>query len=272
MTTLHGQEALAQRHEEPLLRVLGASKTYTLANGRNAQALAPVTVDLKRGDFTSLLGPSGCGKTTLLKMAAGLVGLSGGSIARADGTPLRHGSYGFVFQSPALLPWRTVFDNVLLPAVVLGLPMEQARRRARELLAMVGLEHAAGKRPRELSGGMQQRASIARALLHDPQLLFMDEPFGALDAMTREDLNLALHRIHLEQRKTIVFVTHDIDEAVLLSDRILVMSAGPGRVIADLDVPLPKPRTLALKKQPAFHRTAEHIRALLHRDEHLEAA
>ncbi len=251
-----------------LLNIQAASKTYRLADGSESQALLPVTAQLRRGEFTSLLGPSGCGKTTLLKMAAGFLNLSSGAIhLGATQAPVRPGSFGFVFQSPALMQWRTVLENVMLPAEILGLPREAARVRALQLLEMVHLGHAVNKRPRELSGGMQQRASIARALLHDPELLFMDEPFGALDAMTREDLNLELQRIHLGQKKTIVFVTHDIEEAVLLSDRILVMSSGPGRLVQDIEVTLPRPRSLQSKRDPEFFRIVELVRSLLHRHE-----
>jgi NitT/TauT family transport system ATP-binding protein len=178
------------------------------------------------------------------------------------------GLYGFVFQSPALLPWRTVFENVLLPAVILGLPLAQAKQRARALIDLVHLPNAAEKYPRELSGGMQQRVSIARAMLHDPPLLFMDEPFGALDAMTREDLNMELQRIQQDQKKTVVFVTHDIDEAVMLSDRIIVLSSGPGRMVGDVAVTLPRPRTLQTRLTREFGEIALTIRDLLQAPAH----
>lgn len=248
-----------------LLDFNGASKRYVNAENHWVDALLPVTAKLHSGEFASLLGPSGCGKTTLLKMAAGLLKPTSGSITLADGQPVKPGSYGFVFQSAALLPWRTAFDNVMLPATVLGLPKDSSKRRALELLEIVGLSHAVHKRPHELSGGMQQRVSIARALLHDPTLLFMDEPFGALDAMTREELNLELQRIHLNYAKSVLFVTHDIEEAVLLSDRILVMSSGPGRLIKEIQVRLERPRSLDVKREPEFHRIVQEVRDLLHR-------
>ncbi|OZI17386.1 hypothetical protein CAL18_14740 [Bordetella genomosp. 7] len=249
---------------EVLLRFSEVSKTYRTAQDVDAVALRPVTASLNKGEFVSLLGPSGCGKTTLLKMAAGLVRPTSGSITLADGAPLQPGCYGFVFQAAALLPWRTAIQNVLLPAEVLGLPRAAASRRAAELLEKVGLASATHKRPAELSGGMQQRVSIARALLHDPALMFMDEPFGALDAMTREELNLELQRIHLNFGKTVLFVTHDIEEAVLLSDRIFVMSAGPGRMLREISVQLDRPRSLETKRDPAFHHLVSDIRELLH--------
>lgn len=252
-----------------ILNIDGVAKTYRRSDGHEATALLPVTAKLFQGEFISLVGPSGCGKTTLLKLCAGLIQQSSGQVTfGSSGKPVQPGSYGFVFQAPALLPWRTVRSNVMLPAQILGLDQVAAAKRATELLELVRLAHAGDKRPSELSGGMQQRVSIARALLHDPQLLFMDEPFGALDAMTREELNLELQRIHLDQGKTVLFVTHDIEEAVLLSDRILVMSAGPGRLVANLEVTLNRPRSLSIKKEPAFYRMVEEVRSLLDRDQH----
>ena len=252
-----------------ILNIDAVAKTYRRSDGHEATALLPVTAKLFQGEFISLVGPSGCGKTTLLKLCAGLIQQSSGQVTfDSSGKPVQPGSYGFVFQAPALLPWRTVRSNVMLPAQILGLDQVAAAKRATELLELVRLAHAGDKRPSELSGGMQQRVSIARALLHDPQLLFMDEPFGALDAMTREELNLELQRIHLDQGKTVLFVTHDIEEAVLLSDRILVMSAGPGRLVANLEVTLNRPRSLSIKKEPAFYRMVEEVRSLLDRDQH----
>jgi NitT/TauT family transport system ATP-binding protein len=262
-----------RRTAKVLLDIEDAAKRYRRSDGSESTALLPVSAKLKQGEFISLLGPSGCGKTTLLKMCAGLIRQSSGRITFGNtGKPVQPGSYGFVFQAPALLPWRTVLSNVMLPADILGLDKDTARRRAESLLDLVRLSHAGEKRPSELSGGMQQRASIARALLHDPQLLFMDEPFGALDAMTREELNLELQRIHLDQGKTVLFVTHDIEEAVLLSDRILVMSSGPGRLVGDVEVSLPRPRRIADKKNPAFYETVEYLRGMLDRHEPLPAA
>ncbi|WJR80937.1 ABC transporter ATP-binding protein [Bradyrhizobium sp. NP1] len=246
------------------LNMKRVEKTYMLANGTSAIALAPVTTRVFAGEFVSFVGPSGCGKTTLLKMCAGLVSPSRGHVGLGEtDVPVGPGSYGFVFQSAALLPWKTVLANVMLPANILHLDKQQARQRALQLLDMVKLSRAPNKYPHELSGGMQQRVSIARAMLHDPELIFMDEPFGALDAMTREELNIELQRLHQKNRKTVLFVTHDIDEAVLLSDRILVLSAGPGRVVAELKIDLPRPRSAADKLSPEFRRYALEIRALL---------
>jgi NitT/TauT family transport system ATP-binding protein len=246
------------------LHIQSAGKSYETASGAQTVALEPVTTVIRQGEFVSLVGPSGCGKTTLLKMCAGLVKPTSGTITfGASGQPVQLGGYGIVFQAAALLPWRTVMENVLLPAVILELPMQAARARATWLLDLVQLSHAADKYPRELSGGMQQRVSIARALLHDPAILFMDEPFGALDAMTREGLNLALQNIQQDQGKTIVFVTHDIDEAVLLSDRVLVFSGDPGQLCADVNVALTRPRAMASKKQLEFYQAADFIRASL---------
>lgn len=225
-----------------------------------------MTETIGQAEFVSFVGPSGCGKTTLLKMAAGLIAPTEGQIHyRGTGRAIAPGAYGFVFQGAALLPWRTVLENVMLPAVILGLPMKEAKARALQLLELVHLGRVAASYPNQLSGGMQQRASIARALLHDPQVLFMDEPFGALDAMTREQLNMELQRISRDQQKTVLFVTHDIEEAVLLSDRVLVFSRGPGRLVATLRIDLPRPRLLSSKADPRFLRAVAEIRMLLDR-------
>jgi len=245
----------------PVLTLSEVGKTYA---NQPTPALLPVTATIRDIEFVSFVGPSGCGKTTLLKMVAGLIQPSSGAIAYRDtGQPVRPGHYGFVFQNAALLPWRTALENVMLPAVILGLPAAAARTRALQLLDLVHLGRAAHSYPSQLSGGMQQRVSIARALLHDPELLFMDEPFGALDAMTREQLNLELQRISLDQRKTVVFVTHDIEEAVLLSDRVFVFSRGPGRLVDVLQVALPRPRAVADRGDPAFLTAVAQIRSLL---------
>ena len=191
-------------------------------------ALSDVTFDVAAGGLVSLVGPSGCGKSTLLRILAGLDEHDGGTVTvGSDGHAFEAGrDVGMVFQQALLLKWRKVTDNVLLPAEILGLPMKQARERARDLLDMVGLTGFEDSYPYELSGGMQQRAAIARALIHDPKLVLMDEPFGALDALTREKMNLDLLRIWRESRKTIVFVTHGIQEAVFLGTHVAVMSAG----------------------------------------------
>jgi NitT/TauT family transport system ATP-binding protein len=225
-----------------------------------------VTETIAPTEFVSFVGPSGCGKTTLLKMAAGLIEPTQGSILFRDtGRTISPGAYGFVFQNAALLPWRTVLENVMLPADILGLPLQAARARANQLLELVHLGRAVSSYPNQLSGGMQQRASIARALMHDPEVLFMDEPFGALDAMTREQLNMELQRISVVQKKTVLFVTHDIEEAVLLSDRVFVFSRGPGQLVSTLALDIPRPRQLLCKADPRFLEAVAKIRDLLER-------
>jgi NitT/TauT family transport system ATP-binding protein len=255
------------QRSQSLLVLDGVGKTYQLATGEQHVAVMPVTAEIGSGEFVSLVGPSGCGKTTLLKLCAGLIELTTGVVRRAgDQRPLAPREFGFVFQAPALLPWRTVLANVTLPMTILGLDRAKSVQRAHELLALVGLESSMAKYPGELSGGMQQRVSIARALLHDPDILFMDEPFGALDAMTREVLNMELQRIQREQGKTVLFVTHDIDEATLLSDRIFVMSPGPGRIVEQIVIDLPRPRHIGSKVTPQFQELAYRVRRAMEGD------
>lgn len=260
--------AVGQTTTSPVLRLEGLSKSFVSANGRRKTALLPVDLDVADGDFVSLVGPSGCGKTTLLKMCAGLLEPSQGRVSfRGTGRAVGAGSLGMVFQTPALLPWRTILANVLLPADILRIPRSRLEKRARELLSLVRLDGVTESYPHELSGGMQQRASLARALLHEPDVLLMDEPFGALDAMTREELNMELQRVHLIERKTVVFVTHSIAEAVLLSDRVVVMSSSPGRVVDVIDVGLPRPREASVQLTNDFQEIAGYIRTLLTREE-----
>jgi NitT/TauT family transport system ATP-binding protein len=220
-----------------------------------------VDVAIADGEFCVLVGPSGCGKSTLLKMVGGLLPASSGEIAldgkRVDGPP---DNIGVVFQSPVLLAWRTVLDNVLLQIDMRRLPRGRYIDQARALLDMTGLGEFARKLPWQLSGGMQQRASICRALVHDPSVLLMDEPFGALDAMTREKMNLELQRIWYETRKTVLFITHSIPEAVFLADRVLVMTERPGAIAAIYDVALPRPRSLSMMGDPAFVALTQTIR------------
>ncbi len=237
----------------PLIRLRGVRKTYR-NGGQDFVAVSDVTMDIDDGDMVSLVGPSGCGKSTLLKILAGLHDADGGEVsignAAAAFTPGR--DVGMVFQQALLLKWRTILDNVLLPADILGLPRKAAAERARDLLAMVGLSGFEGKYPYQLSGGMQQRAAIARALIHDPKLILMDEPFGALDALTREKMNLEMLRIWQESRKTIIFVTHSIQEAVFLGSRCAVLTAGPARMADHFSIDLDFPRTLDIKTTEAF--------------------
>jgi NitT/TauT family transport system ATP-binding protein len=211
--------------------------------------------------FLCIVGPSGCGKSTLLRMIAGLETVSGGTIA-IDSVPIKgpRRDIGLVFQSPVLLPWRTVLKNVLVPAEVLKLDATSSKKRAHDLLKLVGLDGFADRYPDELSGGMKQRAAIARALMHDPDILLMDEPFGALDALTREAMNLELLRIWQASTKTVVLVTHSIEEALLLSDRIAVFAPRPGFVRELIDVPVARPRSAATRSDPVFIRLAEKLR------------
>jgi NitT/TauT family transport system ATP-binding protein len=227
----------------------------------SVEALATVDLAIADWEFVAIVGPSGCGKSTLLKLVSGLRRPTRGDIA-LYGRPVQgpRSDVGIVFQSPVLLPWRTVLDNVLLPADVLRLPRAEYRDRAMALLDLVGLER---HYPQELSGGMQQRAAIVRALVHDAKLLLMDEPFGALDAMTREQMNLELQRIWAVQRKTVVFITHSIAEAVFLADRVVVMSPRPGRVLEVIANPMPRMRSLDDTLKPEFGELVRRVRVLL---------
>ncbi len=245
------------------LEFIGLEKTYATRDGA-VRALESVTFAVAKGELVSIVGPSGCGKSTLLKIILGVIPYTGGDALlagkRIAGPQL---GAGMVFQIPALPPWRRVLDSVLLPIEVLGLPRRDYERKARHLLALVGLAGFERKLPNELSGGMQQRVAICRALIHDPGLLLMDEPFGALDALTREVMQAELLRLWAETHKTILFVTHSIDEAVLLSDRVIVMSARPSRVAEDLAIELPRPRSVAARSLPRFQDHAQHLRRLL---------
>ena len=249
---------------EPFIHLAGVQKVYR-TRGADFLAVSEATFDVEAGELVSLVGPSGCGKTTLLKVLAGLHPFDSGEVKIGNKAqpfdPSR--DIGMVFQQPLLLKWRRIIDNVLLPAEILGLPMAQSRSRARDLLALVGLKGNEDKYPYELSGGMQQRAAIARALVHDPKLILMDEPFGALDALTREKMNLELLRIWQEARKTIVFVTHGITEAVFLGTRVVVLTAGPARMADNFTIDLPYPRTLDIKTHEAFGAYTRRIYKLL---------
>ena len=236
----------------PEVTVDAVSKRYR-SNRGDVLALAEISTTIDHGQFVSILGPSGCGKSTLLKIVAGLT-------TRTAGTVLVQGrevtkpqtQIGLVFQNPVLLPWRSVIQNVLIQAEARNLPGEAARHRAQALLESVGLDGFHDKRPHELSGGMQQRVAICRALLHDPKLILMDEPFGALDAITRDQMGVDLERLWTSSVRTMLFVTHSIAEAVFLSDRVLMMSPRPGRVVLDLLIELPRPRTLDVRDTPEF--------------------
>jgi NitT/TauT family transport system ATP-binding protein len=239
-------------------------KIYSSRNGRVA-ALEDVNLDIERNEFIALVGPSGCGKSTLLKIIGALIRPSRGRLLY-DGKPLLGPTrdVGIVFQEPVLLPWRAALDNVLLPAEILGLDAEQSRARALELLKLVGLKGFESSYPRELSGGMQQRVALSRALIHDPSVLLMDEPFAALDAMTREELGFELLRIWDIHKKTIIFVTHHIGEAILLADRVVAMSPRPGRIAKILKIDLPRPRTLDMEFAPEFKAYSGAIRSVIY--------
>jgi NitT/TauT family transport system ATP-binding protein len=247
----------------PLIRMRNLRKVYR-QRGQEFLAVSDVTLDIAEGDMVSLVGPSGCGKSTLLKILAGLHGHDGGTLEVGGGSDFNPGrDVGMVFQQPLLLKWRTILDNVLLPADILGLPRKAARQRALGLLDMVGLGGFADKMPYELSGGMQQRAAIARALIHDPKLVLMDEPFGALDALTREKMNLEMLRIWEQTHKTFVVVTHSIQEAVFLGSRCAVLTAGPARMADTFAIALEEPRRLQVKTTAAFGEYVGRIYRLL---------
>ncbi|MBI2749606.1 MAG: ABC transporter ATP-binding protein [Burkholderiales bacterium] len=248
---------------EPFIRLSGVRKVYR--RGRHETlAISDATFDVMPGELVSLVGPSGCGKSTLLKILAGLHPHDGGEVRIGSAThtfnPAR--DVGMVFQAPLLLKWRRILENVLLPAEILGMPAAEARERARGLLALVGLTGYEDKYPYELSGGMQQRAAIARSLIHDPKLVLMDEPFGALDALTREKMNLELLRIWEEAKKTIIFV-NGISEAVFLGTRVVVLTAGPARMADNFEIALPYPRTLDMKTHERFGDYTRRIYRLL---------
>src|SRR5947209_1722941 len=230
----------------------GVSKVYATQDGP-VRALDRISVRARRGEFLSVLGPSGCGKSTLLMIAAGLIRPSSGAVI-FDGRPVDRArtDIGIVFQSPVLLEWRTALGNVMLQAEAKKLESRAAQARARDLLRAVGLSGFEEKYPHELSGGMCQRVSLCRALIHDPPQLLMDEPFGALDALTRDQLNLDLQQICAERRMSVLFITHSVPEAVFLSDRIMVMTPRPGRVERVIEVDLPRPRSLAVRETPEF--------------------
>jgi NitT/TauT family transport system ATP-binding protein len=247
-----------------VIRLDHVGKTYRTRRGDLVHALEDIDLEVGDAEFVTLVGASGCGKSTLLKLVAGLTPPTRGSIRIGD-VLVREPfpDVGFVFQQPVLLPWRSVLDNVLFSVEMLGLDPRQYRKQAGDLLELTGLAGFEAKYPRELSGGMQQRVAICRALLPDPSLLLMDEPFGALDAMTREEMSLELLRIWDERRTTILFVTHSIPEAVLLADRVVIMTPRPGRIARVLAVDLPRPRTMELEFDPRFKAASDEVRSLI---------
>jgi NitT/TauT family transport system ATP-binding protein len=247
--------------ESSWIDVAGLHKLYRPRRSEPTHALSDVSFTVRRGEFISVVGPSGCGKTTLLKILAGLSSKTDGEVriaGREVTGPLPE--VGMVFQAPTLLPWRTIFDNVMVPAEIQKLDVKRHRERAKQLLEMVGLTGFESKYPYELSGGMQQRAGICRALVHDPAVLLMDEPFGALDAMTREYMNVELLRIWRESGQTVVLVTHSIPEAVFLSDRVVVLSPRPGRIAEIIPIELERPRDLSIMSSDRAGVYVERIR------------
>jgi len=248
--------------QTPLLLAEDLAVTYGGSRGA-VTALKNLTLRVDTGEFVSVLGPSGCGKSTLIRVFSGLLIPSAGR-ALLKGIPIARprGDVGIVFQQPTLLPWKTVLENVLVPARALGQDLPAARARALELLRLVGLEKFQGNMPKELSGGMQQRVGIARSLIHDPEVLLMDEPFSALDTMTRDHMGLELQRIWMATRKSALFITHSIPEAVFLSDRVAVMSARPGTIVEEFRIELPRPRTLDTMADGRFIEYCKELRKI----------
>ena len=258
-----GPRAMIEAVENrPHVVIDNVSKIYSSPSG-DVRALDDISLSIQHGAFVSLLGPSGCGKSTLLKLVAGLDVPTAGSLSIA-GTAIHAppAGLGMVFQRDILLDWRTVLGNVMLPIEMQNLDKIKNLDRAKRLLRLFGLGDFLDNHPWELSGGMRQRVAICRALVTEPSLLLMDEPFGALDALTREELNLELQDIWLRTRNTIIFVTHSIAEAILLSDRVCVMAARPGRIVETLNVDFPRPRSLAVREQPLFSTYTRRVRQI----------
>ena len=243
------------------LSIEGVSKTYNPRSRRAVHAVATTNTTIESGQFVSLLGPSGCGKSTLLMMAGGLEAITEGSIS-IGGTPMigPREDIGIMFQDPTLLPWKSAIENVMFPYRVFKRPPDDLRTRAEALLDQVGLHGFYDHKPGQLSGGMRQRVAICRALIYEPELLLMDEPFSALDAITRDEMNAVLMRMWESYNKTALFVTHSIREAVFLSDRVLVMSSRPGRIIEDITIPFPRPRTLEIGETTEFNEICGYLR------------
>ncbi len=246
-----------------LIRIAGLGKRFSSRSGEVVTALSDVNLNIRDNEFISVVGPSGCGKTTLLRIVAGLESGSSGTVhCGGELVTKPRPDAGVVFQQAVLLPWNTVLNNVMLPAQLKGDVSAATRVRAERLLDFMGLKDFTRKYPFELSGGMQQRVSICRALMRDPKVLLMDEPFGALDAMTRESMNMELMRVWSEERKTVIFITHSIPEAVLLGDRVVVMSPRPGRISEVVDIDIERPRSLKTMGTPRFGELCDHIRTI----------
>jgi NitT/TauT family transport system ATP-binding protein len=250
-----------------MIRTESVSKIYR-GGGEEVLALTDISVDIDPGEIVSLLGPSGCGKSTFLNILAGLMSPTKGMVEVDADAPRPRREVGVMFQRSLLFPWRTALENVLLPAEVMGLPKDQSRERGLELLALVGLDGWEHRYPAELSGGMQQRVALARVLLPDPDLLLLDEPFGALDEMTRETLDLELERLAGLTEKTVVLVTHSVYEAVLISHRIFVFTPRPGRIAGVIPVPFERPRDLASSGTAQFAETVARVRAVMAEGDH----
>ena len=250
----------------PIVEARDISKSFPLENG-TVVALDRVNVSVQRGEFVSFVGRSGCGKSTLLNIIAGLLEPTSGTMS-VNGVPVTEPPEvaGFMFQAPVLLPWRTIEENVLLPAQIHKMGLEKVRPRALQILRTVGLGDFIKAYPKQLSGGMQQRAALARVLTYEPQLLLMDEPFGALDEFTREAMNLELMRLTAEAGLTVLFVTHNISEAVFMSDRVVVMTPRPGKVAGVVDIPLARPREIDMMQDPTFTDLVFEIRSILGRE------
>jgi NitT/TauT family transport system ATP-binding protein len=248
--------------DNAMIQIRGISKTYISANGA-VKALDPIDLDINESEFVSVVGPSGCGKSTLLMLISGLLRPSTGTTRINDDLVNKpYTNLGFVFQRDVLLEWRNVLENVLLQVEIRHMKRSDYEQRAISLLTGVGLGEFTKRYPNELSGGMAQRVSICRALLHDPPLLLMDEPFGALDAITRDQMNLDLERIWERSRKTVIFITHSVPEAIFLSDRVLVMSKRPGRIVEIIPIELSRPRKLAIRETPEFIQYNRRIREI----------
>jgi len=267
VTSRAGSAPLGTDGPVPQLRVAGVEKVYQARQGE-VHALSNINLTIGRGEFISLVGRSGCGKTTLLRILSGLLPPSSGTV-EADGAPIWRGNkrndeafrhFGLVFQDANLFPWYTVSDNIALPLKLRGVGKRERRARASELCELVGLPGFEKAYPRELSGGMRQRAAIARALSYDPTILLMDEPFGALDALTRDKMNLELQNIHAHAGATVVFVTHSISEAVFLADRVVLLSPRPGRIRSVTPVGVPRPRSLDTESDADFQSVVRELR------------
>jgi NitT/TauT family transport system ATP-binding protein len=267
MTSLGGfsnQAALETTDDStPLIELRGVTKTYH-SRGSSTMALSPIDLDISAGEFVSVLGPSGCGKSTLIMLVAGLLPVSGGSLT-VEGHPVKRPltDLGIVFQQDLLMEWRSALRNVLIQGEMRGIPAAEMKPKALELLEMVGLSEFANAHPSELSGGMRQRVSICRALVHEPPLLLMDEPFGSLDALTRDQMGLDLLRIWNRTRCTVLFITHSISEAIFLSDRLVVLSDRPGKIVDDIRIELPRPRRMAVRDTPEFIAYVHDVRSTL---------